>query len=147
MDTKYDRITQRRSELGLSEADLIRQAGLSVKYLQALKRDPDKALRSDSVEKLAQALRASPGWILYGDESNLDNQSMLSPQIDPELLAVAHLLADKLIVARKIVLAREDRYQLVATLYEIEYRRLHNLPEIESPDTIDRIISEALSKL
>ncbi|WP_158785126.1 helix-turn-helix domain-containing protein [Pantoea sp. BAV 3049] len=70
MKTTFDlprRITSRRVELGLSQqqvADLIKRSYVSVYRWEAGETEP----KGKNLLALANALKCSPAWLLYGDE-------------------------------------------------------------------------------
>ena len=69
MQTIYDRVEIRMTELGLNVPALTSKAQLSEKYLQQMKRFPNRNIRSDTARKIAEALETTTNWLLYGEDS------------------------------------------------------------------------------
>src|SRR6201995_1589820 len=59
------RVTQRRTELHLSQAQLAARAGLSLRYLEYLERYPARPTAA-ALRQLAAALRTTPAALLGG---------------------------------------------------------------------------------
>ncbi|HBR2765379.1 TPA: helix-turn-helix domain-containing protein [Klebsiella pneumoniae] len=65
--TLGQRIKQRRKQIGLSQSDLSKSAGVSDSSVSLWESD-NTAPRGANLHKLATALQCSPTWILFGDE-------------------------------------------------------------------------------
>jgi hypothetical protein len=83
MDMKaiLDRITARRTALGLSETGLSLQAGsrdLIRNWRRALERDQDISARHDSLDAIAKALSVSTAWLV--GEADATPQATAAPQ-------------------------------------------------------------------
>ena len=65
----YDRIKERRIKLGMSQEELAQKAGYNGRSMISRIEKGDVDLQSSKLVQIAQALRCSPGYILFGDES------------------------------------------------------------------------------
>lgn len=69
------RIRQRRKEIGFSQRDLSRAAGVSDSSISLWESD-NTAPRGENLHKLAAALQCTPTWLLFGDENQAPTQAV-----------------------------------------------------------------------
>lgn len=86
--TLGQRIKQRRKQIGLSQSDLSKAAGVSDSSVSLWESD-NTAPRGANLHKLATALQCSPTWILFGDE----DKSPGAPKSDN---SISQLSADEI---------------------------------------------------
>lgn len=61
-----ERIKARRSELGLSQEELAKRAGVSRVQISNLERGESKNIQSKTALAIANALNTTAAWILFG---------------------------------------------------------------------------------
>lgn len=61
-----ERIKARRSELGLSQEELAKRAGISRVQISNLERGESKNIQSKTALAIANALDTTAAWILFG---------------------------------------------------------------------------------
>ena len=120
METKFSyvgvRIISRLKELGLKQADLCRESGISSNAISQYctgKRVPD----TTALLKIATVLKTSMEWILTGDSTtneNTTNESMICDgvplsEVESDLVAMFRLLGEH---------DRETAFGIVAMMYE-----------------------------
>ena len=104
--TLGQRIKQRRKQIGLSQSDLSKAAGVSDSSVSLWESD-NTAPRGANLHKLATALQCSPTWILFGDEDQTpgapkpDDSSSRLPDDEVELLHLYRALPESEQVAQR----------------------------------------------
>lgn len=74
-----NRIRERLNELGLTEEQASRKAGLDKTYLRKMFERPDQSPRGQTLGKLAQALEAEVSWLLSDGDSPTEFSSSENP--------------------------------------------------------------------
>ncbi|KAF1367360.1 helix-turn-helix domain-containing protein [Yokenella regensburgei] len=97
--TLGQRIRQRRKDIGWSQKELSKAAGVTNSSISLWEGD-NTAPRGENLHKLSQALQCSPTWILFGDEDKtpgaprqLDRENQLSDD-EIELLQLYRALPE-----------------------------------------------------
>lgn len=80
----YDRITERLKALGLTEEGASKKAGLARDYLRTLFRQKSSPTVK-SLNKLAEALDTTAGWLMNGDSTSEDLKNDTNQQLDESL--------------------------------------------------------------
>lgn len=135
--TSYDRIIERLAELGMKPTTASKNAGLDASFIRQMSKNPERKPHIDSATKLSKVLGKSPQWILSGAEEETDIDLKTRFQIDSNVLDIAMLRTDQILVGAKIKVSREDRCKMIAYHYESEQRKRHNLPTLEQANMDD----------
>lgn len=131
MDTKYDRIEHLRKDQRLTISDLTKKAKLSEKYLQQLKRFPERDMGGEIALRIAIALKTTPQHILYNHNDTAQQSNEIEFQIDYEILSAATLKTDQTLVGARIKIEPRERFKMITYHYEMLYRQAHNLQPLE----------------
>ncbi|OAT26697.1 transcriptional regulator [Buttiauxella ferragutiae ATCC 51602] len=75
--TLGQRIRQRRKQIGLSQNELSKAAGVSDSSISLWESD-NTAPRGENLHKLATVLQCSPTWILFGDDDKIPDEPQSS---------------------------------------------------------------------
>lgn len=125
-----ERIQKRLNELGKAKTSASLEAGLSASFIRTMEIDPKKSMTAANAQKLAKVLKTTPEWILFGVENASENLVAERFQLDADVLDLATLKTDQMLVSYHIKVSRQDRIKMIAYNYEDEMRKRHNLPPI-----------------
>lgn len=125
-----ERIQKRLGELGKAKTSASLEAGLSASFIRTMEIDPNKSMTAANAEKLAKVLKTTPEWILFGVGQTSDNEAADRFQLDADVLDIATLKTDQMLVSYHIKVSRQDRIKMIAYHYEDEMRKRHKLPPI-----------------
>jgi HTH-type transcriptional regulator, cell division transcriptional repressor len=95
MDEMGDRISRRRSELGLTQAEIARKLGVVRQTVSLWENGHVRDIGGRHLRELARLLDVEPDWLLYGDGPRLAESA--PPDYAPDELAerVRQLTADE----------------------------------------------------
>ena len=94
MDTMAERITQKRKELGLNQAQLARKIGCSRQTVSQWENGHIKDVTGQHLQALARELRVEPAWILTGRSVQCRSTSIEFDQADAQLCERIHNLTE-----------------------------------------------------
>ena len=95
METMGDRISRQRRLLGLKQEDVARKLGVVRQSVSLWENDHTKDLHARNLRQLADVLRVSPDWILYGEADQKRSEPINCDQLDADLCERIHHLTER----------------------------------------------------
>ena len=95
METMGDRISRQRRLLGLRQEDVAKRLGVVRQSVSLWENDHAHDLHARNLRQLADVLRVTPDWILYGEDDPKRSEPIQCDQTDADLCERIHRMTER----------------------------------------------------